>query len=137
MTIHASKGLEFPAVFVIGVNDGLLPHQKSMTTPEGFEEERRLFYVAVTRAERLLHISYTSSRAASGSVYSTHRSVFLDDLPPEHVVYESRKQEFSGRDSRSYSDLPSKERAYEPEDAARKLRPGQRVTHDIFRSWGC
>ncbi len=132
MTIHAAKGLEFPAVFVIGVNDGLLPHQKSMITPEGFEEERRLLYVAVTRAERLLHISYTSSRTASGSVYSTHRSVFLDDLPSEHVIYESRKRELSGRDSRGYSDSASSEKAYEPENTGRSLRPGQRVTHSVF-----
>ena len=132
MTIHAAKGLEFPAVFVVGVNEDLLPHRRSLETLEGLEEERRLFYVAVTRAERLLYLSYASLRAASGGTYGTRRSAFLDDLPPEHVVYESRKRELSGRDSRSYSDSPSEEKAYEPEDTGRSLRPGQRVTHRVF-----
>ncbi len=132
MTIHAAKGLEFPAVFVIGVNEDLLPHRRSSETLGGLEEERRLFYVAVTRAERLLYLSYASLRTASGGTYHARRSAFLDSLPPEHVVYESRKKELSGRDSRSYSDLPSEENGYEPEDAGWSLRPGQRVTHRVF-----
>ncbi len=132
MTIHAAKGLEFPAVFVVGVNEDLLPHKRSAGTLEGLEEERRLFYVAVTRAERLLYLSYASLSTASGGTYRARRSAFLGDLPPEHVVYKSRKKELSDRDSYSYSDLPSKENAYEPEDAGLDLRPGQRVTHPIF-----
>ncbi len=132
MTIHAAKGLEFPAVFVVGVNEDLLPHRRSAGTLDGLEEERRLFYVAVTRAERLLYLSYASLRAASGGTYHARRSAFLDDLPPEHVAYESRKKELSGRDSGSYSDSPSEENAYEPENTGRNLRPGQRVTHNIF-----
>ena len=132
MTIHAAKGLEFPAVFVVGVNEDLLPHKRSSETIWGLEEERRLFYVAVTRAKRLLYLSYASLRTASGGTYHARRSAFLDDLPPEHVVYESRKKELSGRGSGSYSGLPSEERVYEPEDAGRNLRPGQRVTHHVF-----
>lgn len=132
MTIHAAKGLEFPAVFVVGVNEELLPHKRSSETLEGLEEERRLFYVAVTRAERLLYLSYASLRTVSGGTYGARRSAFLHDLPPEHVVYESRRKELSGRDSGSYSSLPPEENAYEPEDAGRNLIPGQRVTHHIF-----
>jgi len=132
MTIHAAKGLEFPAVFVVGVNEDLLPHKRSSETIWGLEEERRLFYVAVTRAKRLLYLSYASLRTASGGTYHARRSTFLNDLPPEHVVYESRKKELSGRGSGSYSGLPSEERVYEPEDAGRNLRPGQRVTHHVF-----
>lgn len=132
MTIHAAKGLEFPVVFVVGVNEGLLPHQRSMDSLEGLEEERRLFYVAVTRAKRLLHVSYASSRATSGGVYGARRSLFLDDLPPEYVVYESRRKDFSGSESDSYSDLPPEKPSREPEDADCSLRPGQKVTHTIF-----
>ena len=122
MTIHAAKGLEFPVVFVVGVNEGLLPHQRSMDTLEGLEEERRLFYVAVTRAERLLYISYASSRTTSGGVYGARRSLFLDALPPEHVVYESRRKDFSGSESDSYSDLPSEKPSREPEDVGHELK---------------
>ena len=132
MTIHAAKGLEFPVVFVVGVNEGLLPHQRSVGTFEGLEEERRLFYVAITRAEQLLYISYASSRATSGGAYGTRRSAFLDDLPPEHVVYESRRKDFSGRDSDSCSDPPSEKSPRESENAGCNLRPGQKVTHTIF-----
>ena len=132
MTIHAAKGLEFPAVFVVGVNDDLLPHKRSAETIGGLEEERRLFYVAVTRAKRLLYMSYASLGTVSGGTYHARRSVFLNNLPPEHVIYGSRKKELSGGDSRSYSDSSSEENVYEPEDAGRNLRSGQRVTHHIF-----
>ncbi len=132
MTIHAAKGLEFPAVFVVGINDDLLPHKRSAETLGGLEEERRLFYVAVTRAKRLLYLSYASLGNAQGGTYHARRSVFLNDLPPEHVVYESRKKKLSGRGSRSYSDSPSEENVYESEDAGWSLKPGQRVAHHIF-----
>lgn len=132
MTIHAAKGLEFPAVFVVGVNEGLLPHQRSAETLEGLEEERRLFYVAVTRAERLLYLSYASLRTASGGTYHARRSAFLDDLPPEHVVYRSRKKELSGRGSDSYYDPSLEKIACDSGGAGRNLRPGQKVTHHIF-----
>lgn len=133
MTIHAAKGLEFPAVFVIGVNEGLLPHQKSMSTQEELEEERRLFYVAITRAKRLLYLSYASSQTAvSGGTYGARRSTFLDDLPPEHVVYESRRRELSGRDSDSYYDPSLEKIACELRDVGYDLRRGQKVIHPTF-----
>ncbi len=132
MTIHAAKGLEFPAVFVVGVNEDLLPHKRSAETIGGLEEERRLFYVAVTRAKRLLCLSYASLGTVSGGTYYARRSGFLDNLPPEHVIYESRKRELSDRDSGSYSNSPSEENVYESEDADRNLRPGQRVAHPTF-----
>ena len=132
MTIHAAKGLEFPAVFVVGVNEGLLPHQKSILSPGGLEEERRLFYVAVTRARQLLYLSYASLRTASGGTYGAGRSTFLDDLPPEHVVYESRRKELSGRDFDSYYDPSLEKIACDSSGVGYDLRPGQKVTHPIF-----
>ena len=131
MTIHAAKGLGFPVVFVVGINEGLLPHQRSASTLEGLEEERRLFYVAVTRAKRLLYLSYASQKAASDRMYGARRSVFLDDLPPELVVYESRKRDFSSRDSDLSADLSSKT-PRESGDKGRKLRAGQTVNHSTF-----
>ena len=131
MTIHAAKGLEFPVVFVVGVNEDLLPHYRSASTLEGLEEERRLFYVAVTRAKQLLYLSYTSQKAASDRMYGARRSVFLEDLPPEHVVYESRKRDFPSRDSDLSADLSSKT-PRESGDKGRKLRAGQTVNHSIF-----
>ena len=130
MTIHAAKGLEFPVVFVVGVNEDLLPHYRSASTLEGLEEERRLFYVAVTRARHLLYLSYASQKAASGRMHSARRSVFLDDLPSEHVVYESRKKEISDRDSDRSTGSSSTLR--ESWDEGQSLRPGQRVTHPTF-----
>ena len=137
MTIHAAKGLEFPVVFVVGVNEGLLPHQRSMDTLEGLEEERRLFYVAVTRAKRLLYISYASSRTTSSGVYGARRSLFLDDLPPEHVVYESRRKDFSDRNSGSYSDPPPEKPPREPEDTGYELKARPEGCPRDFRPRGC
>ena len=130
MTIHAAKGLEFPVVFVVGINEDLLPHYRSAGTLEGLEEERRLFYVAVTRAKQLLYLSYASQKAASGRTHSARRSVFLNDLPQEHVVYESRKKEISDRDSDRSTGSSSTLR--ESGDEGQSLRPGQRVTHPTF-----
>ncbi len=130
MTIHAAKGLEFPVVFVVGINEDLLPHYRSAGTLEGFEEERRLFYVGITRAKRLLYLSYASQKAASGGTYSARRSVFLDDLPPEHVVYESRRKEIS--DKGSDRSAGSSSTPQESWDEGKSLKPGQRVTHHIF-----
>ena len=132
MTIHAAKGLEFSLVFVVGVNEGLLPHQRSMDSLEGLEEERRLFYVAVTRAEQLLYLSYASLRTASGGTYGARRSAFLDDLPPEHVVYESRRKELSGRNSDSYYDPSLEKIACDSSGVGYDLRPGQKVAHPTF-----
>ena len=131
MTIHAAKGLEFPAVFVVGVNEDLLPHYRSAGTLEGLEEERRLFYVAITRAKRLLYLSYASLKTASGGTHSARRSVFLEDLPPEHVVYGSRKKEISGQDSDRFLGSSSKTQD-ESGGEGQRLKPGQRVTHHIF-----
>ena len=87
MTLHAAKGLEYPAVFLPGWEDGLFPSQRSMdeTGLKGLEEERRLAYVGITRAEEVCQISFASNRQVYGQWQSQLPSRFIDELPPEHV----------------------------------------------------
>jgi len=87
MTLHAAKGLEFPAVFLPGWEDGLFPSQRSMdeTGLKGLEEERRLAYVGITRAEELCTISFAANRRVYGQWQSALPSRFIDELPEEHV----------------------------------------------------
>ncbi len=87
MTLHAAKGLEFPAIFLPGWEDGLFPSQRSMDESglKGLEEERRLAYVGITRAEELCTISFASNRRVYGQWQSQLPSRFIDELPPAHV----------------------------------------------------
>lgn len=82
MTVHAAKGLEFPVVFVVGMEETLFPHSRSIDTEEGVEEERNLCYVAITRAREKLHLSYCSERSLFGQVQMNDPSRFLEELPP-------------------------------------------------------
>jgi DNA helicase-2/ATP-dependent DNA helicase PcrA len=81
MTLHAAKGLEFPVVFIVGLDDGLLPHSRSFEEPEEMEEERRLFYVGLTRAKDRLFLVRAGQRGTYGSSEETVPSRFLDDIP--------------------------------------------------------
>ena len=81
MTVHAAKGLEFHSVFLSGVEEGLFPHENSVNETDGLEEERRLMYVAVTRAKRRLYISHAQSRMLHGQVRYGIRSRFVDEIP--------------------------------------------------------
>ena len=84
ITIHSCKGLEFPHVYIVGIEDGLVPHARSKT--EGtVDEERRLFYVAITRAMKTLSISYCLGRKKYGEITPAHPSPFLKELPPELI----------------------------------------------------
>ena len=87
MTLHAAKGLEFPAVFLPGWEDGLFPSQRAMdeTGLKGLEEERRLAYVGITRAERLCTVSFAGNRRVYGQWQSQMPSRFIDELPEDHV----------------------------------------------------
>jgi DNA helicase-2/ATP-dependent DNA helicase PcrA len=83
MTIHASKGLEFKSVFLVGMEERLFPSERSSYSLEDLEEERRLFYVAVTRAERFLTMSFSTSRYKFGKIDMCEPSRFLSELPKE------------------------------------------------------
>jgi DNA helicase-2/ATP-dependent DNA helicase PcrA len=89
ITLHSAKGLEFPVVFITGVEEGLLPVSRAIQNegndPNAIEEERRLFYVGITRAERLLFLTYTAGRSRYGQFETTVPSRFLANLPVESV----------------------------------------------------
>jgi ATP-dependent DNA helicase Rep len=92
MTLHAAKGLEFGHVFLMGMEEGILPHQNSMDAGD-VEEERRLAYVGITRAERSLTISYARTRKRYGEQSSTTPSRFLDELPLDDIYWEGKDEE--------------------------------------------
>jgi len=83
MTVHSAKGLEFHTVFITGLEQGLFPHQNSIDTDGGLDEERRLMYVAITRARRRLYLSFAQSRMLHGQVNYGMASSFLRELPDE------------------------------------------------------
>lgn len=85
MTIHAAKGLEFQEVFVVGLEDSLFPNQQNMHSRAEMEEERRLFYVAITRAMKQLSISYSTTRYRYGSLVHSEASPFITELNQEHI----------------------------------------------------
>ncbi|HMM84546.1 UvrD-helicase domain-containing protein [Azohydromonas sp.] len=81
MTVHAAKGLEFDAVFITGLEEGLFPHENALSDPDGLEEERRLMYVAITRARQRLYLSFSQTRLLHGQTRYHVRSRFLEELP--------------------------------------------------------
>ncbi|MDP1818377.1 MAG: DNA helicase PcrA [Acidimicrobiales bacterium] len=98
MTIHAAKGLEFPAVFIIGMEDGVFPHLRAIGDPDELGEERRLAYVALTRAREHLYVTHAWSRTLYGGTQYNPPSRFLDEIPEELVdVSEQRRPSRGGR----------------------------------------
>jgi DNA helicase-2/ATP-dependent DNA helicase PcrA len=93
MTVHAAKGLEFHAVFITGLEEGLFPHEQSAHEENGLEEERRLMYVAITRARRRLYLSHAQSRMLHGQVRYSMPSRFLDELPEQVLLHLNRRSE--------------------------------------------
>lgn len=92
MTIHSAKGLEFPYVFIVGLEEGILPHSRSVMHPVDLEEERRLVYVGVTRAKRRIYLTYARQRLLFGSVQANPPSRFLEEIP-KHLIEQSRDSE--------------------------------------------
>ncbi|HEX7541110.1 MAG TPA: UvrD-helicase domain-containing protein [Anaerolineales bacterium] len=130
LTLHAAKGLEFGAVFIVGLDDGILPHSRSFDEPEAMEEERRLFYVGITRAKDRLYLLRALRRGGRGYAEETLPSRYLDDIPPELLSGKAR----AGHRSR-HSTTPSWLRS-EPASATAieaHFRAGMRVQHP---TWG-
>jgi DNA helicase-2/ATP-dependent DNA helicase PcrA len=88
MTVHAAKGLEFKYVFIVGLEEGLFPYERQGEIAEDAEEERRLFYVAVTRAREKLFLSYASLRTIYGMKQVNNPSEFIYDIPAHLTIFE-------------------------------------------------
>jgi DNA helicase II / ATP-dependent DNA helicase PcrA len=93
MTVHSAKGLEFDCVFITGMEEGLFPHENSMSDHDGLEEERRLAYVAITRARKRLYLSHSQTRMLHGQTRFNLKSRFFDELPEECLKYLTPKQQ--------------------------------------------
>ncbi|KIE51273.1 MAG: DNA helicase PcrA [Acidimicrobiales bacterium] len=107
MTLHAAKGLEFPVVFLLGMEEGIFPHVRALGDPDQMEEERRLAYVGITRARKILHLCNAWSRMLHGQTQYNPPSRFLDDIPEELIQREgSQKSSRNLKNStNSYSDI--------------------------------
>jgi DNA helicase-2/ATP-dependent DNA helicase PcrA len=92
MTVHAAKGLEFDAVFITGLEEGLFPHENAMTDRDGLEEERRLMYVAITRARKRLYLTHAQTRLLHGQTRYNVRSRFVEELPDECLKWITPRQ---------------------------------------------
>jgi DNA helicase II / ATP-dependent DNA helicase PcrA len=103
MTVHSAKGLEFDCVFITGLEEGLFPHENSAADPDGLEEERRLMYVAITRARKRLYLSFSQTRMLHGQTRYNVKSRFLDELPEAALKWITpRNQGFGSGFQRDY-----------------------------------
>ena len=151
MTVHSAKGLEFDAVFITGLEEGLFPHENSLSETEGLEEERRLMYVAITRARKRLYLSFSQTRMLHGQTRYNIKSRFLEELPESALKWLTpRNQGFGSGFAREYQSAWSRgtgmgsmvgagrvgaSAQVPPAMAARSshgLRVGQSVFHNKF-----
>jgi len=105
MTIHASKGLEFPYVYIVGLEENLFPSQLALNSRSELEEERRLFYVALTRAERQATLSYASSRFRWGNIVTSEPSRFIEEIDPSHLEIQNNSSSTSFGGGRSMNQV--------------------------------
>jgi DNA helicase-2/ATP-dependent DNA helicase PcrA len=132
LTLHAAKGLEFGAVFIVGLDDGLLPHSRSFDEPEEMEEERRLFYVGITRAKDRLYLIRSVQRGGRGYAEETYPSRFLDDIPGNLLIGKAR----TGRSLRGALPETLWAQHTKPQSASiieSKYHAGTKVQHKL---WG-
>ena len=124
MTIHSSKGLEFDVVFITGLEDGLCPHEQSLSESDGLEEERRLMYVAVTRAKNKLYLTLAQSRMLHGQTRYNIPSRFLDEIPDQLVkrLNSMKKQDI----------ISSVKKIAPRSESKHEIKIGSTVTHPKF-----
>ncbi len=135
MTLHTAKGLEFPVVFLCGLEDGLFPHQRSIDDLDGLEEERRLCYVGITRAMKQLYVTYAEQRRLHGMDSFGTPSRFIDELP-EDLVEEVRPRinvsRGLGGGAQAGGQLVAGSASRRPKPPAPGMRLGARVRHGKF-----
>jgi DNA helicase-2/ATP-dependent DNA helicase PcrA len=129
VTLHQAKGLEFPVVFIVGVEEGILPHFKSLTDPEQMEEERRLCYVGITRAKQRVYLVYAFRRSLMGSQMVSTPSRFLGDIPKRLIA---RGDLWQREESQVMPSLYSWNKPPTPRTDSPELKPGDRVRHAQF-----
>ena len=136
MTVHSAKGLEFTAVFITGLEEGLFPHENSINEQNGLEEERRLMYVAITRAKERLYLSHTQSRMLHGQVRYNMPSRFLEELPSDSLKWLTPKAKDarwggSTKSGSTWQDGYTRQREYESNDffdsGSEHQKPAKRV----------
>jgi len=126
MTLHLAKGLEFPVVFLVGMEEGLFPHSRSLDNPEEMEEERRLCYVGVTRARKNLYLTLAARRRLYGGEQFNLPSRFLEEMPEELLEHQDGRSEESGSAGFGGDDFDQT-----PQDSS-SYRIGTTVTHPSF-----
>jgi DNA helicase-2/ATP-dependent DNA helicase PcrA len=133
LTLHAAKGLEFGAVFIVGLDDGILPHSRSFDDPEAMEEERRLFYVGITRAKDRLYLLRALRRGGRGYGEETLPSRYLDDLPTELLAGQTRAGRSFREAQRAASPAWLRSEPKPETPSQTQYRAGMRIKHSI---WG-
>ena len=148
MTIHQSKGLEFPYIYIVGLENGLFPSQRSVQTTHGLEEERRLLYVAITRASKKITLSYSLNRFQFGTIQQAEKSMFIDNI--EHCLDKETTTKFKQQQQR-YIKKPRinkitsqvkikpvglRKVTNEKHKDSRNLKIGIKINHNIFGK-GC
>jgi DNA helicase-2/ATP-dependent DNA helicase PcrA len=129
MTMHSAKGLEFRYVFIIGLEEGIIPHSRSMLSPNEMEEERRLMYVGITRAREKVYLLFTEERTIFGSTQVNPPSRFLDDIPEELV--ESHNLKNTILNESGFISARSEELKSSP-IGEKIFKDGDRIRHKVF-----
>ncbi len=138
MTLHTAKGLEFPTVFLTGMEEGIFPHSRSLGEARELEEERRLAYVGITRARQRLYLSRSLTRSSWGSPAANPQSRFLDEIPEHHLTWEREAPPMFapnssfGSTSWSGSDSSLRRGSKSVSASTISLNAGDRVTHEKF-----
>ncbi len=144
LTLHTAKGLEFPVVFIVGLEEGIIPHSRSLEDPDGIEEERRLFYVGITRAMQRLYLLYTFKRSHFGRSDTSEPSQFLRDIPQDLLKSldtrsalvthgtAPRKSQTKWDATPTQPSLVRKEREQGRANGSTQFRPGDTVRHATF-----